>query len=112
MNFGGAVRINRFGLIVLACLILVILLYSYSSSQGGRPIPIIVVVDDDPLLHSAFIRSSKGDPVSTMTSGKVSLRALLAGAIHSAVQGGLEVVAVRKGQSGALDERMKGESVR
>ncbi|CAA9994594.1 unnamed protein product [Nesidiocoris tenuis] len=62
MNFGGTIRINRFGLLIIACLLIILVYYNISSS------------------------SSSEQPQ------KVNLRQLLLAALEAAEKGGHEVV--------------------
>ncbi len=107
MNLGGAVRLNRCGLMVLVGVMLIIIIIWSSSSSSPQYFNddgvLIIHSDSDPaLLQSSFIRSNgfSGD-------GRVSLRSLLIASIDSCVRGGQQVVQVRKSDS-HLQETIKG----
>jgi len=97
MNLGGAVRFNKTGLIFIAVVGFLILIYAF----GGRGLS----GDGGVEILSGSFKSSSGP--SGRTHETVSLKALLVAAIDVAQRGGLEVVAVRKGAV-ELEEDIKG----
>lgn len=86
MNLGGSIRINKFGLGVLAFVLFIFIIYHLSGSSSSNQSPL----------------------VAKSSSNEISLRKLLIGAIMAAERGGEEVLKVYN--SKILNTQTKGKT--
>jgi hypothetical protein len=106
MNLGGAVRFNKSGLIFIAVVGFIILVYTFGGGGQERS-------KGNNGIEEGFISRSLKSAGLPFPYGRnhaqVSLKALLIAAIDVAQRGGLEVVSVRKGTE-ELEEEIKGNN--